>query len=285
MTPPVPADPREYRFSDFASIDKVEELLKGRDHVVLRNKRDIQTYRQKVELLADEFIFMSSQDADFWTFPYGKDFDEDEIGMMDPLPEKHLLCWKAGLYTKIPKKGKTELLYTDDDEIRDFYKNLKRRGIKPEAVNPVDIKIMVTDVTPGHIAENIMDIYEISEKSHEKPCIRIKKYVGARHDPPKTTVTEKHGYAIWRVVDSDVRIIRGKPQDSRKGDWFGYLFFDKPRKILEREHREVWSGRNSIEIGGLVEKQKRLIEKLGKTEKMIEAINGIELNENNNTNS
>lgn len=273
----IPNNSREYKFSDFGNFDKVERLLKGREYVVLPNKRDIQKYRQKVELTADDFIFMSSQDADFWIFPYGGDFDEDDLGFIDPLPEKHLLCWKAGMYTKIPKKGKTELLYLDNDEIRDFYDNLRRRGVNPEKVKPVEIRIMVTDVTPGHIADNILEIYDISQESDEEPHIKIKKYIGARHEPPKTTVTDKCGYAIWRLIDSDVKIVAGKPQDSKKGGWLGYLFFDEPRSILERGHRGVWNSTSVVEIGGLVDKQEKLREKLGKTESIMKAVNGFDL--------
>ena len=78
MPSSIPTNSREYKFADFGNFGRVEELLEGGNYLVLPNKRTIQKYRQMVELAADEFIFMSSKDADFWTFPYGGDFDKDD---------------------------------------------------------------------------------------------------------------------------------------------------------------------------------------------------------------
>lgn len=224
--------------------------------VVLDSKPVIVDFRQDVFLGAKKYIKISTRDIDFWD------------------SEKDLLCWKAGLYTREKKSGEIELMY--EDERREFYDKLKEKGIDPRTVTPVKIKVMVTDVVPAHIPDNIMEIYSLGLESVGEPPIEIRKYRTSLPEPPRVTVTDDWAYVLWRVLKGDVKIELGKPQDEKEGKWSGYAFQGEPRKKADDFFEKAWDGR-TIYIKDIIEEGKSLTEQISEREKVREVVNSFKI--------
>jgi len=259
-----PKNQGAYRFDFFANHDWVRGLLDKHEDtnvIVLGDKKRIQSYRQDIELLARNYIKISTRDVDFWNFPYEGDFTKKVIKEEEFLPEKDLLCWKAGLYTRELRNGEVELV--QEKRKAKFYDSLRKRDIDPKNVTPVKIKIMVTDVMPGHIPDNVLEIHDLSLRG-EEPMIEIKAYRTSLKDPPRVTITDDWAYALWRKLEGDVEIEVGKPQNAKRGRWSGYAFDGKPRNTADEYFDSAWE--KTFDIEYIIEEGKGLAEKISQLE-------------------